>query len=81
MPDSANFDSQETREPEAREAELFAALRGQIAHATARAPYFSTALAGVDPAAITDRAALAKLPVLRKSALIEMQRRTPPFGG
>lgn len=81
MSDPTYFDSRETREPKAREAELFAALRGQIAHATANAPHFSTALADIDPAAIADRPALAKLPVLRKSALIEMQRQNPPFGG
>ncbi len=81
MTDSAYFDSQETREPETRDADLFAALRGQIAHAKANAPYFSSSLAGIDPAGVTDRTDLAKMPVLRKGALIEMQRQNPPFGG
>jgi len=81
MADSNYFDNQETRAPQAREAELFAALRTQIAHAKANAPYFADALADIDPDAVTGRQELAKLPVLRKGALIEMQRQNPPFGG
>ena len=81
MTDSQYFDDHETREPQTREADLFAALQQQIAHAKANAPHFSATLADVDPAAVTDRLELAKLPVLRKSALIEMQRQRPPFGG
>jgi len=38
-------------------------------------------LAGVDPGTVTSRAALAKLPVLRKSDLAVLQKETPPFGG
>lgn len=75
------FDNHETREPETREAELFAALRGQVAHAKANAPYFADTLADIDPEAVTGRQELAKLPVLRKGALIDMQRQNPPFGG
>lgn len=81
MSDSSNFDSQETRDQEVRETELFNALRPQIAQAKANAPHFSRSLADIDPAAVTDRTALATLPVLRKSALIDMQRQNPPFGG
>jgi phenylacetate-CoA ligase len=81
MPHTDHFDRQESLDPEAREAELFAAVSGQIAHAKASAPYFTAALADIDPAAVTGREELAKLPVLRKSALIEMQRQSPPFGG
>ena len=66
MADTQYFDNQETREAAAREAELFAALQGQIAHAKANAPYFSDVLADIDPAAITDRSALANLPVFAK---------------
>jgi phenylacetate-CoA ligase len=81
MADSDYYDSRETREPQARETELFAAVRAQIAHAQAKAPYFAEALADIDPGAVTGRQELAKLPVLRKGALIEMQRQNPPFGG
>ena len=36
---------------------------------------------GIDPAAITSRAALARLPVLRKSELPALHKAAPPFGG
>ena len=36
---------------------------------------------GVDPAAVNSRAGLAKLPVLRKTALKDLQAKTPPYGG
>jgi len=76
-----HYDDLEAREAAAREAALFECLRGQIAHAQAKAPGQAAHLAGVDPAVVTGRAALARLPVLRKSALIELQRADPPFGG
>ncbi len=75
------LDALETRDPEARERELFAALPGLIAHAKANAPYYGTLLADVDADAVTDRTALSALPVTRKSALIEVQKATPPLGG
>ena len=75
------FDELETRAPEAREAALMAALPAQIAHAKAAAPAYATILAEVDPAAVTDRAALARLPVTRKTDLMERQAADPPFGG
>lgn len=78
---SEHYDHLEIREPEEREEALFTALRAQIAEAQADAPGMTRHLAGVDGHAVTDRAALAHLPVLRKSALIEMQKAEPPFGG
>ena len=53
----------------------------QIAHAKANAPYYRELLADVDPAAITTREALARLPITRKSDLKDIQTRHPPFGG
>jgi phenylacetate-CoA ligase len=78
MPDY--FDSLETREPAARERDLFARLPAQIANAMT-APGWAKHLTGVDPKAVTSRAALAKLPLLRKSALLGLQKESPPFGG
>jgi phenylacetate-CoA ligase len=75
-----HFDTLETRDPAARERDLFARLPGQIARAMA-APGWAKHLAGIDAAAVTSRAALAKLPVLRKSALPALQKESPPFGG
>ena len=75
-----HFDSLETRDPAAREKDLFARLSAAIARAMA-APGWARHLAGVDPKAVTSRAALAKLPLLRKSALPALQKQAPPFGG
>ena len=75
------FDKLETRDPAQREAEQFAALRLQLANAQTKSPYFARILAGVYAGAIKDRAALATLPVTRKSDLIEMQKAAPPFAG
>lgn len=74
------FDSQETRDPSVREREQFARLRETMARAL-QTPGWARQLAGVDPRALTGRAALAKLPVLRKSELPALQKANPPFGG
>ena len=79
--DSEFFDDLEVRAPEQREADNFAALPGLIDHAKANAPYFGDLLKDVDGAAVTDRAALAALPVTRKSDLLELQKKDPPLGG
>ena len=75
------YDTLETRDPAAREQALLAALPGQIAHAKQNAPGFARILADADPQAVTTRAALARLPVTRKSDLGELQKRLPPLGG
>jgi phenylacetate-CoA ligase len=76
-----HFDTLETRDPELRERTQLARLRRQLAHAKANAPAFAGILADVDPAAVTTRAALAKVPVTRKSDVLEMQKGSRPFGG
>ena len=76
-----HFDTLETRDPELRERVLLAALPAQIAHAKSRAPAFARLFADVDPREITTRAALAKLPVTRKTDLALLQQATRPFGG
>lgn len=75
------YDARDTIDPEERERATMAALAEHVAHAKANAPYFAEKFAGVDPAAVTDRAALAKLPVTYKSDLVEAQAAHPPFGG
>jgi phenylacetate-CoA ligase len=75
------FDYLETRTPEAREQALLNLLPGLIARAKQVAPGWAEHLKGVDPAAVTTRAALAQLPVLRKSDLKARQGSHPPFGG
>jgi phenylacetate-CoA ligase len=76
-----HFDTLETRDPEERERAALATLRRQVAHAKAHAPGFAAILADVDPAAIDSRAALAALPVTRKSDLVARQKAARPFGG
>jgi len=76
-----HFDTLETRDPELRERALLARLPRQIAYAKANAPAFARILAGIDPAAVTTRAALAKLPVTRKTELLDLQKAGRPFGG
>lgn len=68
------FDALETRDPAEREAALMAALPRQIAHAQAHSAALGEILAGVDVAQITSRAALAQLPVTRKSELLTRQQ-------
>ena len=77
---SDHFDALETRDPAQREREQFARLPGVIANAL-RGPGWAAHLAGVDPRKVSGRAALAKLPLLRKSDLPTLQRASPPFGG
>ncbi|MEO8345502.1 MAG: AMP-binding protein [Betaproteobacteria bacterium] len=76
-----HFDTLETRDPELRERTQFADLARQVAHAQAASRAFAKILAGVDAAAVNSRAALAKLPVTRKSALLDIQKGDRPFGG
>ncbi|GEO82444.1 phenylacetate--CoA ligase family protein [Pararhodospirillum oryzae] len=75
------YDALESRPAPQRERALMAALPRLIAHAKATTPYYTRALADVDPAAVKTRAALAALPLTRKSALIDLQAGEPPFGG
>ena len=77
---SSHYDQLETRSAEARAADLARALPAQIARAQAL-PGYADSLAGVDAATITDAAALARLPVLRKSALVGAQGPDAPLGG
>ena len=74
------LDNLEARPPEARERELMDGLPQLIARAQA-APGWARILAGVNAADITSRAALAQLPVTRKSDLKQLQQGELPFGG
>ena len=75
-----HYDSLETRDPEAREREFFGRLPNFIALAL-NAPGWAAHLVGIEPGAVSSRAALAALPVLRKSELIARQKAHPPLGG
>jgi phenylacetate-CoA ligase len=80
---TADIDPLALRDPAAREAALMAALPRQVRAAMAL-PALAGRLAGVDPAAITSREALATLPVTRKQELLERQQQRTgddAFGG
>src|SRR5246127_2118746 len=77
---TAPYDALETRDPAERDADLFSRLPGVLRKAMA-APAYAERLRGFDPATITSRAALARLPVLRKSDLPALHKASPPFGG
>ncbi len=74
------LDARETRDPAARERELLARLPALVESAL-RAPGWQQHLGAIDPRAIDSRAALAQLPLLRKSELTRLQKESPPFGG
>jgi phenylacetate-CoA ligase len=76
-----HYDALETRDPAAREKELFARLPAQLAHARSASGHFARVLEGIDTAGVTSRAALARLPLTRKADLHELQKALPPFGG
>ncbi|MHB1216900.1 MAG: phenylacetate--CoA ligase family protein [Alphaproteobacteria bacterium] len=76
-----NLDALETRPQDERERDHFQRLPEQIAAAKLASLAYAESLRDVDPRAVDSRAALAKLPVLRKSNLLERQRRAPPFAG
>ena len=81
---SQHFDTLETRSPQEREAALMSALPGQIANAKAHTSAFAQLLQDVDAESVNTRAALARLPVLRKQQLLERQqalRAQDPLGG
>jgi phenylacetate-CoA ligase len=78
---SQHLDALETRAPEVREAALMAALPAQLAHAKAHSPAFADLLKDVDAASVNSRAALAQLPVIRKTELLERQKASRAAGG
>jgi phenylacetate-CoA ligase len=74
------FDDREIRDPAVRETDLFMRLRAVVA-AALEAPAYRERLGGIDPGLVDSRDALARLPVLRKAELPNMQKAAPPFGG
>jgi len=75
------YDHLEVRDPARRDEEVLRALPELVRHAIDHAPGMAAHLQGVAAGSVTSFAALAGLPVVRKSALIERQAAQPPFGG
>jgi phenylacetate-CoA ligase len=89
MNTAATVDPLAQRDPAAREAALMAALPAQL-RAAQQVPALAERLADIDPAGVTSRAALARVPVTRKHELLERQQAAhaagpgaagDPFGG
>ncbi|WP_112321267.1 phenylacetate--CoA ligase family protein [Oceanibium sediminis] len=78
---SGHFDQLETRSADQRAADWAKALPEQILRAQSMAPSLKALMGDVAPETVTDRAALSKLPVLRKSDLMGPQAANPPLGG
>jgi phenylacetate-CoA ligase len=72
-PPDTPYDALETRAPAERERALMAALAAQVAHARRVSRAQAGRLRDVDVNALDARAALARLPVLRKHELLEAQ--------
>lgn len=72
-----HYDRLETQSDYVRSAFQFEKLRELLGAIAGRAP----GLDNVVIPSVTDRAALAQLPILRKSALTDLQAANPPFGG
>ncbi|WP_020677750.1 phenylacetate--CoA ligase family protein [Geopsychrobacter electrodiphilus] len=75
------YDNLETRSAEQRETELFTQLAEQLEHAQTTASAFAETLGGIKGASVSNRVALAKLPLLHKTELIKRQQNLPIFGG
>jgi phenylacetate-CoA ligase len=75
-----HLDNRETRDPRQRELDLMGHLPGLLAKAL-KSPGWRRHLGDFDPSRFNTRAALAHLPVMRKSELPALQKAEPPFGG
>jgi phenylacetate-CoA ligase len=75
-----HYDTLETRAAAERDAANFARLPEVLA-AAAKAPAYAERFKSVDLASVKSRAALAKLPVLRKNELPALHKANPPYGG
>src|SRR3546814_9539765 len=65
-----HYDTYETQPPEERERRLFERLPEALARAKVMAPGIARQLQGIDPSTVTSGAALAAIPVQRKTELL-----------
>lgn len=75
------FDARDTTDPVTREAALFERFGERLAEAATACPGLGRHLDGHDLRSIDSRAALARLPLLTKEALVGAQQSAPPLGG
>ena len=75
------YDVRETRSEEQRTQELTTGVIAQLVHAKSRAPAYSNLFADINVEDFRSLDDLVDLPITRKSALLELQADSPPFGG
>lgn len=75
------YDTLETRSQDERSSDQLAKLRAHIRNAQENSSANKALLSDIDPDSITSFESLARLPVTRKSALIQAQQSNKPFGG
>ncbi|MFK5980121.1 MAG: AMP-binding protein [Rhizobiaceae bacterium] len=75
------FDTMETRDARSREKGIFQQLPEFLSGISNSVPGWTERLSGLNLAKINSRDALAQLPILRKTELMEAQSTKPPFGG
>jgi phenylacetate-CoA ligase len=83
LPKGEYYDKLETMSPSARQQYLDKKLHEQVTYAYNHAPYVKTAFdkAGVKPGQIKSTKDLEKLPIIRKTDLLEIQKANLPYGG
>ncbi|NNE62449.1 MAG: AMP-binding protein [Gammaproteobacteria bacterium] len=78
---SEYYDRLETSDAEQRLIYQFQTIRQQLELAKRKAPAYKHLLADVNIKDINNAADFAGLPLTRKSSLLELQKKDPPFGG
>ena len=75
------YDERETRTAHQRIEALTSELLSLVTHAKTHAPAYAELLKDVDTGALSSLEDLASIPLTRKSVLMELQSKAPPFGG
>ena len=75
------YDARETRSEAQRTQEMTSGVLAQLVHAKSNAPAYSNLFTDIDVDAFQSLDDLINLPITRKSALLEYQAESPPFGG
>jgi len=78
---SQYFNDTENQPNTEREQALLSRLAPFIQYAKQQCAYYAQSLSDIEACNITSRAQLATLPLIRKSALINLQQHNPPFAG
>ncbi len=75
------YDKLEVRSDEERETSLIKSIRSQLMHARENTEYFRQTLSSYSCEDFSELDEYQKYPILRKSALVEKQKKTVPLGG